>query len=135
MTGQTNLRDSRIKSKVYAFQNLIRNNHRRLWVRLIGKKSNAHGIGSKIKLITSGRTYLRNVEYLAGGLPSQNEMNQMFALDLGEEPKKLEIEWPYKDKEKKQILRTSIDLSALKFEKNIWLDVFDKGSYKIFKKD
>tara|TARA_R110002072_G_scaffold276051_1_gene437443 strand:+ start:187437 stop:189236 length:1800 start_codon:yes stop_codon:yes gene_type:complete len=93
LTGQTNVRDSKIEPRIYALQNNLKKG-RRFRVILRGIKSNYHGIGGTIKVITNQRKILRPVSIVSGNLPSQGEEGEFISLFNGEDILKIEVLWP-----------------------------------------
>ncbi|MCP4913131.1 MAG: VCBS repeat-containing protein [Oligoflexia bacterium] len=94
ISGQTNVRESEIKPRIFAFENQAKNK-RRFRVILRGIKSNYHGIGATIKVTTSKRTITRVVQSVAGNLPSQNEEGEFITLFKDEDIAKIKVTWPY----------------------------------------
>lgn len=94
VVGQTNMRDSRIKPRLYLFENhSAKKKQQSLRVYLKGKKSNLQSLGAMLLLKTNKSVRRQMVQYNYGGLPSQNEVGVHFG--LGEEkPLMISLAWP-----------------------------------------
>jgi hypothetical protein len=66
---------------------------RRLEVVLQGTRSNRDGLGARVALVTTKGRQLRAHDGKSGYL-SQSRLPLYFGLDEGEEPLRLEIDWP-----------------------------------------
>jgi len=100
LTAQSDLRDSRIKKRVYLFENNIDTGKARpLRLYLRGQKSNFHGLNATVIVkVKKGNAFTlrrQNVSYSYGGLPPQNEEGLLFALNEGEEIDYIKVRWPY----------------------------------------
>lgn len=101
LTAQSNLRDSRIKKRIYLFENNLNLKDKKpLRFYLRGKNSNYHGLNAMIILkvqTASGDIVNRsqNVSYSYGGVPPQNEEGLHFALNPGERLLHVKVRWPY----------------------------------------
>ena len=94
--GQSNIRNSSMKTKLYVFENQIDTKLSRSYkIHLGGKYANKQGIGSMVILKTNKKYYRRWVEYNYGPQPSQNEAFVHFALSRPDEyPLNVEVRWP-----------------------------------------
>ncbi len=96
ISGQTDIRNKQIDSKLYVFENNIPWEGRRsLRIHLKGKRSNAHALGSMIIVYTNHSIRRYWVEYSSGALPSQNEEGIVVGLERSEKIKKVVVRWPY----------------------------------------
>jgi enediyne biosynthesis protein E4 len=133
--GQTALRDSRIKPKLFAYHNLIpREGRRQLKFSLNGKESNASGLGATLILKSNMRTSRRNVEYTYGSLPSQNEEGLLFGLEKDERPEWIEVRWPLlkKGKSGRQYpLIKRYSLKNLKFKYHMKIELQENGRLQV----
>ena len=94
IVGQTEMRDSRIKPRLYFFENHSAKKHQSsLRVYFKGKKSNSEALGAMLLLKTNKSVRRQMVQYNYGGLPSQNEVGVHFG--MGEEkPVMISLSWP-----------------------------------------
>jgi hypothetical protein len=101
LTAQSNLRDSRIKKRLYLFENNLNLKEKRpLRFYLRGKKANFHGLNATVILkvrTAEGKIKNRsqNVSYSYGGVPPQNEEGLHFALNPKEKLIHVKVRWPY----------------------------------------
>ena len=100
LTAQSNLRDARIKKRLYLFENnLDLSTKKPLRFYLRGEKSNFHGLNATVilKIKTSRGIVNRsqNVSYSYGGLPPQNEEGLHFSLSETETLVSVKVRWPY----------------------------------------
>jgi hypothetical protein len=100
LTAQVDVRDARIKKRVYLFENNTSTaNKNYLRVHLRGKKANPLGLGGMVILkVRKGAevTYRRQfVSYSYGGLAPQNESGLHFGLDIDEKIEYIKVRWPY----------------------------------------
>ena len=100
ITAQSNLRDARIKNRIYLLENNNEiKNKKPLRFYLRGSKSNFHGLNATVILrVRKGKKIFKrsqNVSYSYGGLPPQNEEGLHFALNEGEELLDVKVRWPY----------------------------------------
>lgn len=100
ITAQSNIRDARIKKRIYLFENNMDLSHKtsvKFYLR--GQKSNFHGLNATISLkVKKAQGYeirTQNVVYSYGGIPPQNEEGMMFALNEGESIDYVKVTWPY----------------------------------------
>jgi hypothetical protein len=99
LTAQSDIRDARIKRRLYLFENngSYQGNYIRIYPR--GKKSNWHALGAMIilKVTNDGNTFYRRqyVDYSQGGLPPQNEEGILFGLQPGDKIEFIKVRWPY----------------------------------------
>lgn len=103
LTAQSNIRNAKMKNKIYLFENQIKNDGRRsIRFYLEGKKANGHALGAMIILKTKKNDMFHSkrqiVEYSYGGLPPQNEEGILFGLDAGESIEQIRVRWPYTKK-------------------------------------
>ncbi len=100
VVGQSNMRDAKIKPRIYFFENQKKDlGKQSLRIYLRGQKSNAQGIGALLLLKRTTTVSRQMVQYNYGGLPSQNEEGVLFGLGK-EKAKKLTISWPFEVKDK-----------------------------------
>lgn len=100
ITAQSNLRDFKIKKRIYIFENnldLSKKTPIKFYLR--GQKANLHGLNATVivKVLTPKGFELRRqiVSYSYGGLPPQNEEGLIFALNEGETIEYVKVRWPY----------------------------------------
>lgn len=100
LTSQSKLRDSRIKPRLFLFENRgTLNKTKVLKVYLNGKKANTEGLNATLELTVktpqglSTRTQVVSHSY--GGLSPQNERGVNFAMPVNEKVLRLNIIWPY----------------------------------------
>jgi hypothetical protein len=134
ITGQSNIRKSDIKRRIYVYRNKgLREGRKSIRVYLEGKRANIHGWGSMIEVQTKRFTQKRWVEYLTGPQPSQSENGVHFGLDLNNPLEKIIVTWPILAK--KQIpLKRTYDLSKLKFTRHQEITLCESGSYVLGRK-
>lgn len=124
VTGQSNIRNSSIKQRVYLYQNNHQlNGHKILRVYPKGTKSNTSALGGMVILesLLGGEKLVRRqyVEYSQGGLPSQNEEGLFFTVAPNETPKKIHVKWPIFQSTKgmgRSFLERSYSLEGIKFK-------------------
>lgn len=132
ISGQSNLRNSKVKKGIYLFQNNIPWEGKRV-IRFIlkGERANAHGLGATLLLHTSKGVKKQVVDYAQGPQPSQNEEGVFFGLGNGEKVKFLEVVWPIKsNKKSSKPLVHKYKLSRLKFKRFINILLRENGSFK-----
>lgn len=100
ITAQSNLRDARIKKRIYIYENNLDLSHSTpIKFYLRGQKANFHGLNATVivKVKTPKGYELRKqiVSYSYGGLPPQNEEGLIFALNQGENIEYVKVRWPY----------------------------------------
>jgi len=100
LTSQSSLRDARIKSKLYLFENRGGLQQSKvLRVYLSGVKSNTQGVNAtvelKVKVGSKIETRTQVVSYSYGGLMPQNEEGMHFALTEKDKLLGINIIWPY----------------------------------------
>jgi hypothetical protein len=100
LTAQSNLRDVRIKKRIYLFENnldLSKKTPIKFYLR--GQKANHHGLNATVivKVLTPQGYEMRRqiVSYSYGGLPPQNEEGLIFALNEGESIDYVKVRWPF----------------------------------------
>jgi hypothetical protein len=98
LVSQTNIRDKKIKPKLYLFENRMKNTGKHIRFKLIGKNSNKNAIGAKVILRTKdGREQMRWHQVNSGPFPSQNSGVLHFGLGSSE-VEELEVHWPFEKK-------------------------------------
>lgn len=126
ISGQSSLRNSKIKRRIYAFQNVSANNNRALRVYLSGKKSNPSAIGAMIQVDTEKFSQKRFVNYSYGPLPAQNEEGIHFGISKGNKLLSAKVSWPILGKNKSPLIR-NYNLSKLKFSKYLEVTLCENG--------
>lgn len=124
VTGQSNIRNSSIKQRIYLYQNNHQlNGHKTLRVYPKGTKSNTSALGGMVILESelNGEKLVRRqyVEYSQGGLPSQNEEGLFFTIAPNETPKKIHVKWPIYQSTRgkgRSFLERSYSLEGIKFK-------------------
>lgn len=116
ITGQTNVRNTKIANHLYLFENALPwNGKKSLRVYLSGKRGNLKGIGGMIVLNTSKGTKRQFVEYSQGAQSSQHEEGLFFGLSQGEKLKSATVRWPvYKDDKFNSFVEKTYNLSGIK---------------------
>lgn len=132
ISGQHKIRSSRLKTKIFAFENkMTQRNYQNLKIVLRGKYANYHGLGSSVFLKTNNHNYFQNVEYAQGGLPSQNEEGVWFSFRKDEKPLNIKVRWPYLVKNKNGTqypLTVNYSLDNVKFDqRTTYLILCDNG--------
>lgn len=99
LSNRTNLRDARIRKRLFLFVNNSKNENRSLKFLLRGRKANFQGLNATVELrikVANGLVRrIRQVSYSYGGLNPQNEEGVHFGLKKGEEPVSVKVIWPY----------------------------------------
>ena len=133
ITGQSNIRKSDIKKRIYVFRNkIVREGRKSIRIYLEGKRANISGWGAMIQVKTKKFTQKRWVEYLTGPQPSQSEVGMHFGLDIDNPLGEVTVTWPIL--EKRQIpLKRVYDLSKLKFTTHQEITLCESGSYVLGK--
>lgn len=116
ITGQTNVRNTKIANHLYFFENhLPWNGKRALRAYLSGKRGNLKGIGGMIILHTTKGSKRQFVEYSQGAQSSQHEEGMFFGLSQGEKIKSATVRWPiYKDDKFNSFVEKTYNLSGIK---------------------
>lgn len=131
LSGQTNIRNSKIKPKLWAFQNIIPfNGNRSIRFYLKGKLANANGIGATIVLNTSKGTQRKFVQYSYGPLPSQLEEGMFFGLGQKNKIDSVEVKWPFLVKDKAgrgTPLVRKYNLKSFNFKYHVDVTLCDSG--------
>ncbi len=131
ITGQSDIRSSKISNQIFVWENQIpRNNNRSLRFFVRGRKSNFYGIGALVTLQTTKHKRVQYLEYSRGPQASQNEEGAHFGLVPGERPIWVEVRFPYRYKE--GIMQRKFDLSGYKFKRFLDVTLCENG--KIFTK-
>jgi hypothetical protein len=99
LSSQSNIREPRLKQRLYLFENHMPWEGRRsLRVFPRGIKANSSALGAMINLETKlGKKTINKrhwIEYSQGGLPSQNEEGVLFGLKSTEKLIKVSVRWP-----------------------------------------
>lgn len=100
LSAQSDLRDARIKKRLYLMvnNNFVEGN-RSLRFFLRGNRSNFNGLNAtvelKVKTESGTERRIQQVAYSYGGLPPQNEEGVLFGLKKGEEPLTVKVIWPH----------------------------------------
>lgn len=137
ITGQSDIRLSGLKTRIYVFENQIkRKGKRSIRFFLRGKKANLHGLGAMVILKTNKSTMRQYVEYNSGSQPSQNEEGIYFGLGK-QRLNQVQVEWPFsnsKDVAKRGPLLKNYSLKNLKFKNHLDLTLCESGKFKIGRK-
>lgn len=132
ITGQTQVRNSKIDSSLYVFQNYLKvKGNRSVTFYLEGEKANRMGIGANIILKTQELTQRRYVTFAEGSLPSQNSRGVHFG--LGKHIlKTVKVVWPIavKTSGRAEPLVRTYDLTSFKFRKHIDVTLCDSGKLR-----
>lgn len=95
ISGQSTVRASQIKSRLYVYENqFIRKGQGTVRFFLEGRRSNSRGLSSSLTFATHKIKRFASVEYAHGNLPSQNEEGILFAFNQ-EIPKEVEVRWSF----------------------------------------
>lgn len=99
LTAQTDLRDARMKKRLYLFVNQTNEDNRSLRFFLRGNRANFVGLNAtvelRVKTSKGVQTRIQQVSYSYGSLPPQNEEGIWFGLKKGEEALSVKVIWPY----------------------------------------
>ncbi|MCO4755069.1 MAG: VCBS repeat-containing protein [Bacteriovoracaceae bacterium] len=99
LTAQSELRDARIKKRLYLFINEDKNPNSSVRIFLEGKQSNSKGVNASIILKVLKNSKIENrtqqVNYSYGGLVPQNEEGILFGLGQSEKLISAKVIWPY----------------------------------------
>ena len=100
LTSQSKLRDSRIKPRLYLFENRGSLSRTKvLKVFLHGKKANTEGLNATVELQVKTANGIERrtqiVSHSYGGLSPQNERGLSFGMPVNEKVLSLKIIWPY----------------------------------------
>ncbi|OUR97013.1 hypothetical protein A9Q84_11815 [Halobacteriovorax marinus] len=134
ITGQSNIRKSNIKRRLYVYRNIIpREGRKSLRIYLEGKRSNIHGWGAMVEVRTSNFNQKRWVDYLGGPQGSQSEFGIHVGLDIKNVLQSIQVTWPILAK--RQIpLKRVYNLRKLKFKGHQEITLCESGSYILGKK-
>lgn len=115
IVGQSSLRMSGRKVKLYVFENQIPKKKRQdVQVYLHAKNANADAFGAMLILKTDKREYRRFYNPSGGSLPSQEEKGAYFSLTENEHPLKMFVRFPYsKNQRDNSYLKRVYNLSSL----------------------
>ncbi len=140
LTGQSNVRNQKIKPRVYLFENELPVKGKKiLKVFLNGKRGNTLGVGATLTLETSksGSKKIQKqfVEYSRGNFSSQREEGFYFGINQFEELSKLKITWPIrKDEKSSSIIERTYDLRKFKIKDLLVLTFCEDGRFLLGKK-
>lgn len=135
LMGQSHLRQSNIKQRVWLFKNNIAWEGKRS-IRIFprGTTANSSALGAMVTLVVDkqGKISSRKqwIEYSKGNLPSQNEEGLYYGLDTDEKPLSIKVRWPiYKLKSGvgRSFLETSYKIDGMKFDKTLNLTLCEDG--------
>lgn len=127
ITGQTSIRNSKIKGKIYLYENQFSYDKKRsIKFNLIGQRANRAAIGSTVILKTKKFTSKQYIGLQEGGLPSQNEGGAYFGLGEANSLKTVTVKWPMLSKKGFPVEKT-YKLSKFKFEKHLELTLCESG--------
>ena len=127
LTGQGQVRDARIRPRLYLFENQVaRNGRRSLRFFLRGQASNARGLGAMLTLETNRGRKRRWVEVHQGAQGSQNEEGVFFGLDRGERPVRVTVSWPIQKR-----TQTVHSLGSYRFRHFLALTLCESGQTQV----
>lgn len=130
MTGQTSVREARIKPRLYYFENQLPfAGKRSLRFHLHGEASNAKAIGAKLQLITNEHTQTRFHSLQEGPQSSQNESGVFFGIGANNQVKELVVTWPILKNEKPLVVK--YNLSKLQFERHLEVTLCESGKFGV----
>ncbi len=130
LTGQTSVRDARIKSRLYYFENQIPfAGKRSLRFHLKGEEANKMGVGAKLQLKTDEHTQTRFHSLQEGPQASQNEAGVHFGIGANNQVRELVVTWPLLKDEKPLVVK--YNLSKLKFERHLEVTLCESGKFGI----
>ena len=131
ITGQSDIRSSKISNRIFVFENQMpRKKKRAIRFFIRGRKSNYYGLGALVSLRTTKGLKTSYVETSRGAQPSQNEEGVHFGLAPGEKIIWVKVRYPFEFK--KGIMERKYKVSDLKF--NRFLDVTLCENGKVFPK-
>jgi len=129
ISGQTRLRNSRIKNRIYAFENKTNvKGNRAVRFFLNGKKANKDGLGSTVELMTTTGQQKRWYELNSGSLPSQNEKGLHFGVPRTSKLIEANVSWPVL--KNKRPLKVKYKLSKFKLKKYSEFTLCENGKVK-----
>ena len=132
ISAQTKLRTGTFleeTTKLYVYENQVKNNNQSLRVFLISEEANPGAIGASVEVITNKRKLWRINEYVNGGLPSQNEEGLHFGLGT-DALKEIVVTWPVQRQGNKiKSIRYKISSQKLQSTKGR-ITLFENGKYK-----
>lgn len=133
LTGQTNMRDQRIKNRLYLFENnLAYDQKRSLKLYLRGEKAHVSATGARVLVTTSSLSQQRMVTTQVGPQPSQQEEGVFIGLGTVMDKIKVQVHWPVL-KNNKPVVK-DYDLSQFKFEKHLELTLCESGRMRLGRK-
>ncbi|MBT6325649.1 MAG: CRTAC1 family protein, partial [Bdellovibrionales bacterium] len=132
ISGQTNIRNSSIPTRLYVFENITKR-HQRKSIRffLEGDNANSNGIGAMIILKTNKNIYRQWVEYSYGAQSSQNEAGIHFGIG-NELLDYVEVRWPISLKNKhgkNSLVFKKYDLSKFDYNTHFDVTLCESGRY------
>lgn len=99
LVGQNNIRNAKIKPRIYLFKNKIKSDAKIYKFFLKGVNSNTEGIGAKIvaKIARNDKVLNKTftIQLSEGGLPSQHQEGLHLAINSDEKLRRLKVVWPY----------------------------------------
>uniref|UniRef100_UPI00356A4BE3 ASPIC/UnbV domain-containing protein n=1 Tax=Halobacteriovorax sp. TaxID=2020862 RepID=UPI00356A4BE3 len=124
---QSNVRKADLARRIYVYKNISpREGRKSIRVYLDGVKSNTHGWGAMITLVTEKFTQKRWVDYTSGPQPSQSELGTHFGLDLKNGLKSISVTWPIL--EKRQIpLKVEYEIGSIIFGDHLEVTLCEDG--------
>ncbi len=104
LTAQSEIRDAKLKNRIYLYENKIENTNSSIRFYLMGESSNLKGLNGSISLtVVKNKNQLsqriQQVVYSYGALPAQNEEGILFGIKNGETPLKVTVTWPFSSTE------------------------------------
>lgn len=134
ISGQTKIRDSRIKTKIYVFENQTeRKGQKSIKFLLQGYLGNTDALGATVILKTNRTTRKKYVEYVRGPQGSQNEKGVLFGFGKDEHLEMVEVRWPVliSDRLGRKIpLLKTYDLKGFDYRTHRDVTLCETGRYK-----
>ena len=137
LTAQSELRDARIKRRLYLFENNNKNENRSIKFYLKARKANQIGLNATIalKVKSDGKISKRTqqVNYSYGGLVPQNEQGVHFGIKKGEVPLSVEVTWPYSKSENSSHLNNMkrYGLDKVRFKRTVDVTLCESGRFLV----
>lgn len=127
ITGQTSIRNSNIKGKIYVWENQLPYGKKKsIRFHLIGQRSNRAAIGSTVVLKTKNFTSKKYVGLQEGGLPSQNEAGVFYGLGENNPVFSVVVKWPLLTSKGFPLEKTYF-LSKFNFKNHLELTLCESG--------
>lgn len=135
LTARSRIRDERLVSEVFLFENNFKNKNKSIRLYLKGQRSNSQGLNATVivKVKTESGTQIRKqvVSYSYGAFTPQNEEGILFGFAEGETPLSLTVVWPYHSNENaSQASMEKTYKIPINWEKDKFFDLFESGVIK-----